>query len=237
MSAVIKTLEDDFATLTNFTPRVGAVTSKIILNVLSENGLHRTALRAATATTMPSWGWWWTQNATTCWEAFPGGGATRNHIFLCGGIGHWMWKHLVGLDRTSPGFATVRIAPKIDGMYGPKSVRGEFLSPSGLIKSSWKMTSAGEGQASGFSLNISLPIGVRSAEVTVPAPPAVESFGSQSSLVVPAGNLRVVCNGKAVWSEGKFTAVEGVKTAQVSSDGAGVVFGTTNGDFTFASQS
>ena len=115
MSAVVKTLEDDFATLTNFTPRVGAVTSKIILNVLSENGLHRTALRAATATTMPSWGWWWTQNATTCWEAFPGGGATRNHIFLCGGIGHWMWKHLVGLDRTTPGFATVRIAPKIDG--------------------------------------------------------------------------------------------------------------------------
>ena len=82
MSAVIKTLQDDFATLTNFTPRVGAVTSKIILNVLSENGLHRTALRVATATTMPSWGWWWTQNATTCWEAFPGGGGTRNHIFL-----------------------------------------------------------------------------------------------------------------------------------------------------------
>jgi hypothetical protein len=80
MESVIKTLEDDFATLTNFTARVGAVTSKIILNVLSENGLHRTALRAATATTMPSWGWWWTQNASTCWEAFPGGGGTRNHV-------------------------------------------------------------------------------------------------------------------------------------------------------------
>ena len=114
-------------------------------------------------------------------------------------------------------------------------MRGEFLSPRGLIKSSWKMTSAGVGQA-GFSLNISLPIGVQSAEVTVPAPPAVESIGSQGSLMVPAGNLRVVCNGKAVWSEGKFTAVEGVKTASISSDGAAVVFGTTNGVFAFASQ-
>ena len=125
MPEIVKTLADDFSTLTNFTPRVGAVTrfarkstnlccshgcdltkcvplscSKIILNVLSENGHHRTALRAATTTQAPSWGWWWTQNATTCWEAFPGGGGTRNHIFLCGGYGHWLWKHLVGLDRT-----------------------------------------------------------------------------------------------------------------------------------------
>ena len=58
MPAVVKTLADDFSMRTNFTPHVGAVTSKIILNVLSENGLHRTALRAATATAMPSWGWW-----------------------------------------------------------------------------------------------------------------------------------------------------------------------------------
>ena len=232
MPAVIQTLENDFAALTNFTPRVGAVTSKIILNVLSENGLHRTALRAATATAMHSWGWWWTQNATTCWEAFPGGGGTRNHIFLCGGIGHWMWKHLVGLDRTSPGFATVRIAPKIDGAYGPKSVRGEFLSPRGLIKSSWKITSVEAGQTSGFLLNISLPIGVQSAEVTVPAPPVAASTWS---LGVPAGNLRVVCNGMVVWSSGQFTAVEGVKTARLSSEGTAVTFGTTNGAFSFAS--
>jgi alpha-L-rhamnosidase len=107
MESVLKGLAGDFAR-TNYTPQVGAVTSKIVLNVLSENGLHSTALRAATTTQEPSWGWWWSQNATTCFEAFPGGGGTRNHIFLCGGIGHWMWKHLVGLDRTSPGFATVR---------------------------------------------------------------------------------------------------------------------------------
>ena len=158
-------------------------------------------------------------------------------IFLCGGIGHWMWKHLVGLDHTSPGFATVRIAPKIDGTYGPKAVRGEFLSPEvGLIRSSWKITPAGGQAASRFTLNISLPIGVQSAEVTVPAPPAAETSWSQDSLVVPAGNLRVLCNGKVVWTKGIFTAVEGVKTARLSSDGAAVLFGTTNGIFTFASQ-
>eukprot|EP00038_Savillea_parva_P031128 m.83033 g.83033 ORF g.83033 m.83033 type:complete len:249 (+) comp9514_c0_seq2:53-799(+) len=71
-----------------YTLRVGAVTSKALLDVLSSNGLHDSALRMATQTAEPSWGWWWTQNATTCWEAWPGGmipgdsGGTHNHIFL-----------------------------------------------------------------------------------------------------------------------------------------------------------
>ena len=34
--------------------RVGAVTSKGLLNVLSENGLHETALRTGTGTNSPS---------------------------------------------------------------------------------------------------------------------------------------------------------------------------------------
>ena len=152
-----------------------------------------------------------------------------------------MWKHLVGLDRTSPGFATVRIAPKIDGIYGPKSVRGQFLSPSGLIKSSWRLTATVAGHAQGFTLNISLPIGVQSAEVSVPAPPADDFTPTEdirspgNSLVVSAREQRVVCNGKVVWSNGKFTAVDGVTTAWLAADGAGVVFGTTNGVFTFVS--
>ena len=71
-----------------YTANVGAVTSKIILNVLSENGLHESALRVATQTAAPSWGYWWTQGATTCWEAWPGGASpvgppgdgTKNHV-------------------------------------------------------------------------------------------------------------------------------------------------------------
>ena len=41
---------------------------KVLLDVLSSNGLHDTALKMATQTQEPSWGWWWTKNATTCWE-------------------------------------------------------------------------------------------------------------------------------------------------------------------------
>ena len=68
----------------------------------------------------------------------------------------------------------------------------------------------------------------------MPAPPADDEYPwSRGSLVVPAGNLRVACNGKVVWSKGKFTAVDGVKTARLSSDSSAVVLGTTNGIFTF----
>ena len=44
----------DIAQRTNYTPNVGAVTSKILLNVLSDHGLHETALRVATTTDEPS---------------------------------------------------------------------------------------------------------------------------------------------------------------------------------------
>ena len=57
------------------------MTSKILLGVLSSNGLHEAALRVATQTTEPSWGYWWAQGSTTCWETWKGlQEGTRNHV-------------------------------------------------------------------------------------------------------------------------------------------------------------
>merc|ERR1711871_637556 len=103
--------------------------------------------------------------ATTCYEAFPNTNSptnpsgTLNHIFLCGGIGHWMWKHLVGLTPAAPGFAEVGLAPRIHDSVGPRSVDGKFLSPKGMIKSSWKLS------AGTVSLSVSLPVGVSAASI------------------------------------------------------------------------
>jgi hypothetical protein len=67
-STVVATVERDLQEREPaYTAAVGAVTSKIILNVLSDNGLHESALRVATQTAAPSWGYWWSQGATTCW--------------------------------------------------------------------------------------------------------------------------------------------------------------------------
>lgn len=166
---VVQTLQDDLATRTQYHLAVGAVTSKILLNVLSDNGLHKSAMRVATQTTEPSWGYWWTQNSTTCWEAFPGGSDTRNHIFLCGGVGEWFWKHLVGLTPASPGFEAIRIAPELDPDYGPGSLNATFHSVRGKIHSSWMIENSGARTGS-VSMSVNIPLAVQTATIVVPKP-------------------------------------------------------------------
>ena len=233
LPVVVKTLNDDLVERTNYTLRVGAVTSKILLNVLSENGLHETALRTATGTVEPSWGWWWQQGLTTCAEAFPntraadGTGSphgTLNHIFLCGGIGHWYWKHLVGLTPTSPGFATVRIAPKVHDTLGPKSVGGEFLSPKGGIVSNWTIT--GNGAAAGVALDVSLPVGVSAATIVVPKP----TTGGH-----PSASAVIKLGGTTIWDGTKLVGKPPAGIKSATDEPAGVAIETTNGIFEFAS--
>ena len=87
-SQVLQRLRHDLENQTNYHLRVGAVVSKMLLSTLSEHGMHKYALKVATQEDEPSWGYWLSQNASSCWEAWPGatdGSTSRNHIFLCGG--------------------------------------------------------------------------------------------------------------------------------------------------------
>ena len=192
---------------------------------MSEHGLHESALRAAISTDEPSIGHWWKAfNATTCYEAFPGGPdvsndmhGTLNHIFLCGGIGHWMWKHLVGLTPATPGFAEVKIAPLIHDSVGPRSVGGQFLSPKGVISSTWKINGGA------VALTVSLPVGVASATIVVPKP---TKDGK------PAASASVKLGGTVIWDGSKLVGKpEGIVSA--ADQAGGVAFTTTNGAFAF----
>jgi alpha-L-rhamnosidase len=224
IASVVQTLDDDLAHRTNYTLRVGAVTAKLLLNVLSENGLHESALRTATANAMPSWGYWWEQNLTTCAEAFPNNftfqQGTLNHIFLCGGIGHWMWKHLVGLTPAAPGFAEVTLAPKIHDTLGPKTMGGEFLSPKGMITSRWDTSSRGV-----VKLTASLPVGVHRATVVVPKPMV-------RGTAVTAAVVKL--EGVVVWDGTKLVGKPSGIEAAVDLPN-GVAFTTSNGVFAFES--
>ena len=85
---VLQHLQHDLENQTNYHLRVGAVVSKMLLRTLSEHGMHTSALKVASQEDEPSWGYWLSQNASSCWEAWPGatdGSTSRNHIFLCGG--------------------------------------------------------------------------------------------------------------------------------------------------------
>ena len=222
---VVKTVGDDLKSI-NYTLAVGAVTSKVLFNMLSENGLHESALRTAINTEEPSIGHWWKKwNATTCYEAFPNTNSpsnpsgTLNHIFLCGGIGHWMWKHLVGLTPAAPGFAEVSLIPRIHDSVGPRSVGGKFQSPRGVISSSWKLG------AGTVSLSVSLPVGVGAATIVVPKP---TTDGK------PAAAASIKLGGTVIWDGAKLVGKPaGVLSAEDQPNG--VAFKTTNGVFEFES--
>jgi len=86
---------------------VGSAGQKWLLRSLSQEGEHDTALKLALQTTEPSWGYWIENGATTCWENWSGVAdpshpptPTHNHIFLCGGIGEWMYEYLGGIRPT-----------------------------------------------------------------------------------------------------------------------------------------
>ena len=46
---------------------VGSAGAKWLLRTLSQVGKHDTALKLAIQETQPSWGYWLSQGATTCW--------------------------------------------------------------------------------------------------------------------------------------------------------------------------
>lgn len=236
---VVQTLQTNLAQTTGYNPFVGSVTSKILLNVLSDNGLHETALKTATRNTVPSWGFWWTQNSSTCWESWPlgdgHGSGTVNHIFLCGGIGEWMWKHLVGLTPAAPQFAEVTIHPKVHPVEGPAKVSSTFKSPRGPISSGWMLSDAGAGLGSIVELNVSLPIGVQRATLVVPKPfMKVANTGTSTGHFVVATNLVVVESGVKVWDGTKLVGNRPGITAAVEV-GDGIAFEVTNGAYQFVS--
>lgn len=135
-----------------------------------------------------------------------------------------MWKHLAGIAPVQghPGFAKVAISPRIHDTVGPRSVGGQFLSPKGMISSSWAITGSDT-----VRLSVSLPVGVDSAEILVPKP---------TNAGQPAATASVALNGKKIWDGAKLIeAPHGVISAADEWDG--VAFTTTNGKFEFVSTS
>ena len=132
-------------------PMVGAVTSTALLSVLSEHCLHHIELRATTTRTEPSWGFWCDQNMSTSAEAWPNylsnqadsppKHGTLNHIFLCGGIGEWMYKHSFQPRQV---LSRCESPPKVYPGIGPGSVAASFLSPRGRVDSAGNISATGD---------------------------------------------------------------------------------------------
>lgn len=114
----------------------GILGAKYLLNGLLENGRADVAYQIASKKTLPSWGYWIENGATTLYESWRDADS-RNHI-MYGDILAWMYKALAGIvpEPNSPGFAHFTLKPYVVGDL--TSAKAEYRSIRGLIESDWK---------------------------------------------------------------------------------------------------
>lgn len=92
----------------------GNLCTKYLLEVLSAEGHFDTAMRIATQTTYPGWGYMLENGATTLWERWElltGGGMNSHNHPMLGSVGSWLYRWVAGLalappcaERTQPHF-------------------------------------------------------------------------------------------------------------------------------------
>jgi len=160
---------------------VGNEGAKRLFATLSGLGArgHDAALQMALRTDFPGFGYWVSQGATTCWESWTNElergddhyHGSRNHGWLCGGMGEWLYKSLAGVVPLSPGFAEVAVAPKISASLGPDTVQIAAQTGFGPIVLNWTRTASiggtGDATVPSVVVGFNIPVGVI-ANVTMP---------------------------------------------------------------------
>jgi alpha-L-rhamnosidase len=138
----------------------GIFGTQFFFEVLSENGLNELAYKVMNQTTMPSYGWWIGQGATTTWEEWNGEGS-RNHPMFGGGIS-WFYRYLAGMnpDPDKPGYKHIEFKPMPTENISFASYSN--FTPYGTASVSWKK------EKETLSMNVCVPVG-STATVWVPA--------------------------------------------------------------------
>ena len=222
---------------------VGSAGQKWLLRTLSKEGKHDTALKLAMQTTYPSWGWWLSQGATTCWESWSGVAdpshpphPTHNHIFLCGGVGEWMYEYLAGIVPTSAGYATVDVKPLISKTLGPSTLDAAVRTVRGTIRSNWTrhqvQLPAAQPLASGtrvVTLHVQIPSGSEGA-VRVPL---LGLSGSEARVRLQSGGAQPMTLWNAGMTAGLVAGLGGCRIVRAPDGDEVLELSTGPGGFTF----
>ncbi len=158
-----------------------------LLFALSDHGRLDDAYDLLLQTDCPSWLYMIASGGTTVWERWDalrpdgtvntadlstgsdeGGGMVSFNHYAAGAVGDWMYRRIAGIEATSGGYRTFRIAPKPGG--GLTSASGSVLTPYGRVSSAWEL------DGDDFALRVEVPVST-TATVVLPdgAECAVES--------------------------------------------------------------
>lgn len=110
----------------------------------------------------------------TLWESWwidpdNHGTGSLDHVGLGGPFATWVWRRLVGLTPTAPGYRVFRVAPH--PVEGVNEVRSTVATPQGDVEVSW---TCGDDR---LDLAVTVPVG-STAEVWLPADTEGRTFGS-----------------------------------------------------------
>ena len=152
---------------------VGLIGAQWLMRTLSENGRADLALKIATQTTYPGWGYMIEKGATTIWELWNGDTAdpamnSGNHVMQIGDLGVWLYEYLAGIraDPEQPGFKHAIIRPyPVEGLT---FVKASHKSLYGAVSGHWKKENGH------FLLDVSVPANT-TATVYLPGSGATES--------------------------------------------------------------
>ncbi len=144
-----------------------------ILFALSDNGRVKEAFDLLQQTSAPSWLYMVEAGGTTIWERWDalrpdgsvnvadlrtgeddgsGGMVSFNH-YAAGAVGDWLYRRVAGIEPTSGGYRTFRVAPLLGG--GLTSAEGAVETPYGRASCSWRL----DGER--FTLNVEVPVSTR----------------------------------------------------------------------------
>jgi len=140
-----------------------------ILFALADSGHADTAFGMLMNEECPSWLYEVKAGGTTIWERWDamsnkgtadgtGGMISFNH-YASGSVGEFLYRRVVGIEPTSGGYKTFRVAPLVGG--GLTFARGEVRTPYGIASSDWKI------EGGKFVLEVKVPACTR-CEVVLP---------------------------------------------------------------------
>jgi len=127
--------------------QTGFLGTSILMSTLTENGMCDIAYNLLFQRKNPSWLYSVDNGATTIWERWnsytiengmgPSGMNSFNH-YAYGCVCAWIWQTAAGIaaDTAAPGFRHILMRPVPDKRLG--SLKAEFKSAAGLIRSKWK---------------------------------------------------------------------------------------------------
>lgn len=156
----------------------GSIGIRFLWPALSRNGHLDTAVRTATQTTYPSYGYWIDELGwTSLGEFWEESSRSRSHHFQ-GTIVQWFFEGLAGIAPLEPGFERIEFRPEVPA-EGLDWVSASSETVRGPVASSWR-------KADGFlELQLTVPAG-SSGVVHVPGRDAGSVTESGQGAAVPA---------------------------------------------------